>query len=458
MLCSVCQQFNIRALLSQCLVRETSSKPALAIHGIYPEYQGLPRFFQQQVGLLALRASADGGCSLCSLIWREWSHDKPAEYIQREYLDAGQSEEPIFLGVSNWAPAAHGMPFLTATQFLDKGRERRLGIFEVYAERGRVPGGFEHLLAREVYADPGSEGCLAVADGWMRDCLEKHQGCKTWFSELSFTPTRVLDLRPDSDESVIRLIDRGGENGQSGRKPWAALSYCWGGPSEFVLTKAKLTQWTREMRLEDFPATLRDAVVVTRRLGIRYLWVDALCILQDKDDMTDWSAQAPLMDGIYRSAQVTISAASSPCADHGFLTPRHLPALTCQLRWKSEDGQDSIPVFLRSESALWDMSMRSGHLDSRGWTLQETLLSRRMLSFSPQQMAWECLQRRTDEGGRPVAPGEKWREKPYMQTLEGKFGNQKSCTNYQTRYNVSSAALKLICLISAFTHVNGRKY
>ena len=69
---------------------------------------------------------------------------------------------------------------------------------------------------------------------------------------------------------------------------WAALSYCWGGKSSFVLNKDTSTGlFGGLIPLTEYPQTLQDAIIITRLLSIRYLWIDAICIMQDSHDGLD---------------------------------------------------------------------------------------------------------------------------------------------------------------------------
>ncbi|KAM0816092.1 putative HET-domain-containing protein [Seiridium cardinale] len=81
---------------------------------------------------------------------------------------------------------------------------------------------------------------------------------------------------------------------------WPSLSYCWGGDSAFILMSQTRAEFEAGVSLNDFPATLRDAIVVTRALGIRYIWIDASCILQDS--LEHWLSEAPQKGQIYTNA------------------------------------------------------------------------------------------------------------------------------------------------------------
>jgi hypothetical protein len=167
--------------------------------------------------------------------------------------------------------------------------------------------------------------------------------------------------------------------------------------------------------LDDFPKTLRDAILVTRGLGIQYLWIDALCILQDSPK--DWSIEAGQMKNVYREAVVTISAASASKVSEGILNDRKPSPLSCQLEWRASKNKNVTTVSLRPGLQFWDGSLKSCPVSQRGWILQESLLSPRTLSYGPQQMAWECQNCQVDESGRPVGTGERYRDKQFIQDL-----------------------------------------
>ena len=101
-------------------------------------------------------------------------------------------------------------------------------------------------------------------------------------------------------------------DGQPGS--WAALSYCWGGQSNFVLNKETSDSFLGgKIPLDRFPKTLRDAITVTRALGIHFLWIDALSIMQDSGE--DWAAEVARIKNVYGGATITIVVTGSTSTD-----------------------------------------------------------------------------------------------------------------------------------------------
>lgn len=173
-----------------------------------------------------------------------------------------------------------------------------------------------------------------------------------------------------------------------------------------------LEQWKREICFEDIPATLRDAMIITKSLGLRYIWIDALCIVQNSQ--LDWANEAARMQDVYRGAAITIAANDSPRTASGIFLDRLQDERMCRLSWRDNQSKDEY-IVLRSGRKIKPAG--SNILDTRGWTLQEAILSQRTVSFARQHITWECQQHRIDEAGRPFAPADKYRDKRFIQSL-----------------------------------------
>jgi hypothetical protein len=99
--------------------------------------------------------------------------------------------------------------------------------------------------------------------------------------------------------------------------PYAALSYVWGGPQAFCTLQSNVASHSSQISLSTLPQTIQDAVFCAHKLGLKYLWVDSLCIIQDSTD--DWEREIANMAQIYKNAFVTISAAKAKGCHEGFL-------------------------------------------------------------------------------------------------------------------------------------------
>lgn len=196
----------------------------------------------------------------------------------------------------------------------------------------------------------------------------------------------------EEDPDVIRLV----EFGDTASPEYIALSHCWGLGVEQPIKTVRENIESRKTGIEtiSLSRTFRDAIAVSRRLGVQYLWIDALCIIQD--DEQDKANEIPRMHVVYEGAALTISAMSARDGRGGCWIPRRrvfeLPL---------ENGRSTRLAFHRSlelagQHASFLSSQPDTDLDTqyplatRKWALQERLLSRRVLHFTAQDLVWEC--------------------------------------------------------------------
>lgn len=192
-------------------------------------------------------------------------------------------------------------------------------------------------------------------------------------------PDRVIDVDGNGDTSKVKLHISSGE-----AEGYVALSYCWGGPQPMRALKSNLESLREGIDIQLLPQTIQDAIEVTRRLNQRYLWIDALCIVQD--DTEDKAKNIATMLNIYKNATVTVAASASDAASKGFLRiSRPLPP-SCPVQLRI-DGRTTTQIFITKRLRL---SLQHP-LDSRGWALQEFLLSPRILNFSTFELIWHCM-------------------------------------------------------------------
>ncbi|GAB1312711.1 Heterokaryon incompatibility domain-containing protein [Madurella fahalii] len=158
-------------------------------------------------------------------------------------------------------------------------------------------------------------------------------------------PRRVLDLscfgdaQPGPNAADIRLFEPAA--GQCGQ--YVALSYCWGGYTECRTLKANLAERLDRIQFGLLPEVYKHAVRVTRGLGIRYLWIDALCIIQD--DEADWVREAATMCDVYWNTVCRLAVTDSKRPTEGFFPPApiaasvRVPSLeaVAQKRWYDEN-------------------------------------------------------------------------------------------------------------------------
>ncbi|OGM43806.1 hypothetical protein ABOM_007589 [Aspergillus bombycis] len=176
-------------------------------------------------------------------------------------------------------------------------------------------------------------------------------------------------------------------DGASGYSQYLTLSYCWGRNQPLVTLKRNFNDLKNGIGVTFLPQTMQDAVQTTRDLGYQYLWVDALCIIQDDEE--DIKREIGAMADIYRNSTATILAATSRSVGEGYLksSRKHRPFITLSVQLPNgKTGEVQIGHPCQFAHFGW-------HLDplaQRGWALQESLLARRILYYGPYEVLFHC--------------------------------------------------------------------
>ena len=166
-----------------------------------------------------------------------------------------------------------------------------------------------------------------------------------------------------------------------------------------MTTPRNLDSFIHSIQVSELSQSLQDAILVTRKLGLRFLWIDALCILQQEPDLADFLREAPKMGGYYNNAYITITAGCSADSRDGFLAARPAPAAKpCALEYSWQDGTCHSTQKGTAYACLV-ASTGTGPLMSRTWTFQEAQLSPRSLIFGKGQVTFACQTLRHREDG-----------------------------------------------------------
>ena len=214
---------------------------------------------------------------------------------------------------------------------------------------------------------------------WYNDCNDGNCGINPSNSYGREMPKSFRLIDVDSD-CIVRSV----------QKPrYVALSYVWG--AAIVLRNMKDIEKGLEVkgslveRAKELPNTIKDAISLTRKLGEHYLWVDSLCIIQD--DPVDQAEQIAAMNLIYSSAVLTIAAASGDTAD------THLAGMTSNPREFRQHIEKIQGISLANRPAIFGHAIDESVWNSRAWTLQERLLSPRVLFVGKQRCFFSCQHR-----------------------------------------------------------------
>lgn len=271
---------------------------------------------------------------------------------------------------------------------------------------------------------------------WLDTCFRRHPKCRKGLSgvnfrwlELNILPSRVVDVGLGGS-SQVRVVETNGKRGR-----YCALSYCWGPPApndnRTTLRSDTLDMFLQALPVPELPRTIQEAIDVTRRIGISYLWVDRLCIIQNND--ADTKKECDQMCNIYEGAFLTLATLGDDTGTKGFFLDREVldhpttviheaeneeqplwrVKLPCRIKDKplgeaylgnALNSFSDNPRPDRDSKSCFDQELEASRWVTRGWILQERLLSRRIVYFGKRQLYWECGTAFRNEDGTASGP------------------------------------------------------
>jgi hypothetical protein len=230
--------------------------------------------------------------------------------------------------------------------------------------------------------DPGSPAYVSILKQWLQDCDSggTHFTCESLETHIATgaLPTRLIEILGTS----IRLVETSKTNDKS-TVAWTALSYIWGTHEVFQTTTNNLALRQAPFPVSSLPRTYQDAVAITRELGLRYLWIDTLCIIQDAAE--DWAAEGQGMETVFGKAYCVLAASRATSSQSGFLGPRK-PREFVALR----EPRLNTSFYICEMIDDFRADVLDAPLNSRAWYMQERALARRTIYFTERQTYWEC--------------------------------------------------------------------
>ena len=385
-------------LCCQCSAFESAASRSCGI--------GMPFKFQLYQTRQHLMNSASKGCPLCGLavdaLSARWDHFVPSRMPAKtdNKSDTWIVLVPAEIDKSNEESAVYfSLSMHRSRDFMERD------ICEIIVEcgEGKINLYLKYLDCSVIASvqtpddrglGTGSPKALLTAREWLHTCRSsaEHSVCQASYRQgeaYTQTPTRVLCIAGSDCEPFL-------VEGKNIQAPYCALSYCWGSSTSIITTQANLMEHMRAIPIASLAVVVQDAIFTARELGFQYIWIDAICIIQD--DPEDWDREASKMHDIYSNAELTISSlVAKDCMDRLFL-PRSLwtsypvPLKIWppkQYRPRYEKGK--IYYIAAFPSKLLQRLTVQGPVHSRGWTLQEQLLSTRILYFGDGILYWDCL-------------------------------------------------------------------
>jgi hypothetical protein len=239
------------------------------------------------------------------------------------------------------------------------------------------------LIGFSVLPEPEGAARFALLRTWLEWCDTNHACNRENVKPQRVSPTRLIYVG-HVDPEVLRLhVPRGDEGVE-----YTALSHRWGNdpPSkddpQYCTTDGNIATRLNKFSLSELPKTFQDAVRVTRELGIEYLWIDSLCIIQWNPE--DWKREAGRMEDVFASAYCTLAATSAVDSKAGFLARN---TSNEYVRVQDATGNE---VCVCTHMDDFENDVEEAELNNRAWVMQERVLAKRTIHFSDNQTYWEC--------------------------------------------------------------------
>ena len=249
--------------------------------------------------------------------------------------------------------------------------------------RSRLASGKQEL--HRPAQDTDSDETWRLVKSWLHTCLNTHGECATKLISSGGLPTRLVDV--GLDDTAVRLC-QGDSLPRDTR--YLTLSHCWGSVAFTTLTRSNLHKFKRRIPTQKLTKTFQDAIVTTRRLGFRYLWIDSLCIIQR--NVVDWQRELTKMESVYTNSTLNICASDSADGEAGCFFQRDATRLYgCRVQacFDPDDSTrtcslDCFPLDYAKKR------LESNVLESRAWVFQEKILAPRAILMGASEVVWEC--------------------------------------------------------------------
>lgn len=318
-----------------------------------------------------LKLSAAAGCGLCKLFQDALKlsiFDPDKEQRQPQHLKDG-----ILL-------RRHRLDNIDIT--FGKSCCHRLDVrMVIHTEESRTKSIEPASYVTETESDSAAN--FALARSWLAECCKNHVSCQG--PQEFELPSRLLDVAVSSRPGIIRLVSAL-DLPADARADYAALSHCWGSFRPLQTRKKNFSSHVQGIPGTRLPQTFLDAVRTTRELGLRYLWIDSLCIVQD--DSTDIETECARMNTIFSNAVCTISASDARDCRDGLFRSRTLKPI--QLIYESDGLEPKLTVTIQPTCSILWVQRLQGPLQRRAWVLQERHLSPRIIHYTKACLMWEC--------------------------------------------------------------------
>ncbi|KAH8588557.1 heterokaryon incompatibility protein-domain-containing protein [Bisporella sp. PMI_857] len=246
------------------------------------------------------------------------------------------------------------------------------------------------MLVSKIEPSTGSRSSLLLAKSWIERCQNEHSECSAVTPNVK-APTRLLELSGDH----VRL--RSAQELEI-TPAYATLSHCWGALKILQLKQDTLLSFKNTIPIDGLCKTFQDAIITTQTLGLKYLWIDSLCIIQDSP--SDWSAESSQMAHVYGNSTVNLAATHASDGSHGLFVSR--PISVVSRRYATTNTGKTYELSNCDSNAAQPLEtykrcLTKAPLTKRAWVFQERYLAPRTLHFTNEQIFFECRHSTTCE-------------------------------------------------------------
>lgn len=353
--------------------------------------------FDHQPTLIALERSSRLACPICRWMWLAvWESVRSKPDIQR-MIDADRAgksrlvtrckslQRDGWYGGSGPGARSGAMQGRMIVQFFltEAHKFETLAYVTILFE-------LEHDTSSKPTYCPaestGSDVCLDLAKAWFETCVESHDMCRVDRTP-DWKPSRLLFL-PGSERLQSPTLREGSLNEYGEDVQYMTLSHRWAPDAQLQL----LHRTRQRLRLGIAPTELKrsiqDAIVIARHFGIRYLWVDTLCILQD--DLEHKVSEITQMNKVYGNSILNIAASDAVSNEQGCFHYRDASEIQSFVVSLDTDPKSPLRHCIRREWQYTTAALDNSPLARRAWVFQERILAPRLLHFGRKEVHWEC--------------------------------------------------------------------
>ncbi|KAF4993354.1 hypothetical protein FGRMN_6542 [Fusarium graminum] len=275
----------------------------------------------------------------------------------------------------------------------------RLGLFQVLADEGSPAAINGDVMGRLLDAETGSNGHVQMLSFWLQQCQEGHEECRLSLSgspllnpEVTDLPNRCIEVSLNSDgKRTLKLRETGGRRGK-----YITLTHRWIQPDTVNAStiRGNYSDRLRGKTLNGLPRHFEDAFYLASQMGIPFVWIDSLCIVQD--DEQDWTIEAARMAKYYQNSFFTIAGFGVTRETGLFAAPdQHTPLDLVQLPYRDREGNHKGYFYVRQVNQpdtkeQYVKEIAQSDLLSRGWIFQEWILSRRVICYTRTACFYQC--------------------------------------------------------------------